>query len=335
MDNAERNVEERKDDAVIKKRKVINNNHDKKKIIIILITIFVLLVFGIIFFLIFTSKDKDTNTADDDIKLQDDLPPEKKENLGYVLCDDNTALLNVRNSITGEIVDGLSCYKEVVIEQELSGTENCSKWYKINYQKHDSAYTGYVCSSYIREKNTDLLLEEKVREVLDKALDYNKQNTTKVFCGNTSDSKKIKFTTLEGQLEGEYLKSEFESLDKLKEYLMSFMSENLIENLKLSDINDPNYYDNYYEIDGNLYCRNYANSGLTSGYTENYDIEITDTSNNKIVVNIAYEYIKDLEKCNIDNILKCSNSDLEYNIGKVVIEKNNDNYVIVEMDFPR
>ena len=152
MDNAERNVEERKDDAVIKKRKVINNNHDKKKIIIILITIFVLLVFGIIFFLIFTSKDKDTNTADDDIKLQDDLPPEKKENLGYVLCDDNTALLNVRNSITGEIVDGLSCYKEVVIEQELSGTENCSKWYKINYQKHDSAYTGYVCSSYIREK---------------------------------------------------------------------------------------------------------------------------------------------------------------------------------------
>lgn len=78
-----------------------------------------------------------------------------------------------------------------MIEQELSGTENCSKWYKINYQKHDSAYTGYVCSSYIREKNTDLLLEEKVREVLDKALDYNKQNTTKVFCGNTSDSKKL------------------------------------------------------------------------------------------------------------------------------------------------
>ena len=31
---------------------------------------------------------------------------------------------------------------------------------------------------------------------------------------------------------------------------MSFMSENLIENLKLSDINHPNYYDNYYISNG-------------------------------------------------------------------------------------
>jgi len=33
--------------------------------------------------------------------------------------------LNVRNSTSGDIIDGLSCYKEVTIEEELPGTDNC------------------------------------------------------------------------------------------------------------------------------------------------------------------------------------------------------------------
>ena len=33
---------------------------------------------------------------------------QKEENIGYVSCDDNTSLLNVRNSTTGDIIDGLS-----------------------------------------------------------------------------------------------------------------------------------------------------------------------------------------------------------------------------------
>ena len=44
--------------------------------------------------------------------------------------------------------------------------------------------------------------------------------------------------------------------------------------LKLSDINNPKQYDNYYEIDGNLYCRNYSGKGWKSNYTGNYNIEI-------------------------------------------------------------
>ena len=35
--------------------------------------------------------------------------------------------------------------------------------------------------------------------------------------------------------------------------------ESLIKTeLKLSDINNKRLYDDYYEIDGNLYCRNYS-----------------------------------------------------------------------------
>ena len=32
---------------------------------------------------------------------------QKEENIGYVSCDDNTSLLNVRNSTTGDIIDGI------------------------------------------------------------------------------------------------------------------------------------------------------------------------------------------------------------------------------------
>ncbi len=35
----------------------------------------------------------------------------------------------------GDIIDGLSCYKEVTIEEELPGTDNCKKWYKVSYVK--------------------------------------------------------------------------------------------------------------------------------------------------------------------------------------------------------
>ena len=52
-------------------------------------------------------------------KEEKDKENQKEENIGYVSCDDNTALLNVRNSTSGDIIDGLSCYKQVNIEEEL------------------------------------------------------------------------------------------------------------------------------------------------------------------------------------------------------------------------
>ena len=56
-----------------------------------------------------------------------------------------------------------------------------------------------------------------------------------------------------------------------------------------SIVSRDNYYvtvgsnndnDNYYEIDGNLYCRNYSNKGWLSRYTNNYNIEIDNINEN-------------------------------------------------------
>ena len=273
-------------------------------------------------------------------KEEKDKENQKEENIGYVSCDDNTSLLNVRNSTTGDIIDGLSCYQKITIEEELDKTDNCDKWYKVTYKKHDNNYTGYVCSTYINKINVDESTYKKVTELISKANDYYDKTRLMPYCGKTTEEKKIKFTEGNGTFEGEYWKSEFKSLEELKNYLLDFMDNSLIDtNLKLSDYNNPKMYDNYYEIDGNLYCRGYSGKGYRTLYTGNYNLEIANVTDSRIDVNIAYEYItektdqKENNKCTTDNLSSCKNSDFEYKLGKIVINKKEDKYIINKMDF--
>ena len=73
------------------------------------------------------NKDSDNNDNRND--KNNDVVEDNKDNkedsaISYVACDGNTALLNVRNSVTGDIIDGLSCYQEVKIEEELEGNDH-------------------------------------------------------------------------------------------------------------------------------------------------------------------------------------------------------------------
>ena len=163
---------------------------------------------------------------------------------------------------------------------------------------------------------------------IDKANEYYDNSVLTAYCGDTDGSKKT--ISFSDNMTGEYVKSSYKNIDELKNYLYSFMDKNLIKvKLELSDINNPKYYDNYYEIDGSLYCRNYAGKGWLTYYTGNYDIEITSYSDNKISVNIAYQYINENSNCKLDNLSSCSRSDFVYEIGKI----NIDNGIITKMDF--
>ena len=200
------------------------------------------------------------------------------------------------------------------MEEELDKTDNCDKWYKVTYKKHDNNYTGYVCSTYINKINVDESTYKKVTELISKANDYYDKTRLMPYCGKTTEEKKIKFTEGNGTFEGEYWKSEFKSLEELKNYLLDFMDNSLIDtNLKLSDYNNPKMYD--------------------------YNLEIANITDSRIDVNIAYEYItektdqKENNKCTTDNLSSCKNSDFEYKLGKIVINKKEDKYIINKMDF--
>jgi len=323
-----------------------NNDKNKKIIIIILIAVVLIAALTVLALTLLNNNDNNNNEDNEnDAPVNDTLNDEPvskeedaKEKLGYVTCDDNTSLLNVRNSTSGDIIDGLSCFKEVTIEEELEGTENCAKWYKISYKKRGSNYTGYSCATYIKEDTITKEVKNTVRDLIDKANNYYDNNLSKAYCGKTNGTKEIEFTTGENVLKGEYLKSEYKSLEELKKYLISFMDENVLKTkLELSDINNPKYLDNYYEIDGNLYCRNYSAEGNTKTYTGNYDIEITSNTDTKIIANISYEHLtseaQSQDKCNINNLSSCTNGNFKYEIGKIEIVKKNNNYIITKLDF--
>ena len=299
MNDIEKQIEGVNDEESVDMNRLNSNNNDKKRIIMYVVGGFIaLLLVGAIIYLVIINKDSDNNDNRND--KNNDVVEDNKDNkedsaISYVACDGNTALLNVRNSVTGDIIDGLSCYQEVKIEEELEGNDACDKWYKISYKKRDNNYTGYACGTYIKKSNVKESTISKVKEIIDKANEYYEKTMVMPYCGNTTDVKDITFKNDDGStFTGEYVKSEYKNIDEIKSYLATFASSSLFKtDLKLSDINNPKQYDDYYEIDGNLYCRNYSGKGWKSNYTGNYNIEITSSSDNKYLVNISYEYLND------------------------------------------
>ena len=164
------------------------------------------------------NKDSDNNDNRND--KNNDVVEDNKDNkedsaISYVACDGNTALLNVRNSVTGDIIDGLSCYQEVKIEEELEGNDACDKWYKISYKKRDNNYTGYACGTYIKKSNVKESTISKVKEIIDKANEYYEKTMVMPYCGNTTDVKDITFKNLSFQNDSDCLKERFSSFKSL------------------------------------------------------------------------------------------------------------------------
>ena len=193
FDEEDRDIKE--EDNNIKFKNSYNRNNDKNNKIILYVLL-VVLFFGllgfIIYFLFVRSDNNSNNDVDNDNSIVNDVITDnvsgdlEQGGTAYVSCDDNTALLNVRNSPTGDIIDGLSCYKEIIIEDEVGGTDNCSKWYKISYQKRGSNYTGYSCSTYIKKNDISNDIKSMVELLINKANDYYEGNVLKVFCGYNS-----------------------------------------------------------------------------------------------------------------------------------------------------
>lgn len=343
MDNIEEEIREEDNQSEEREKKVEFNynksdSSDKKRnIIVILLIIVALLIIGGI--LLFTLGKKDNKEKTVDKEKVSTTVKEEKEKKYYVSCDDNTALLNVRNSTSGDIIDGLSCFKEIDVLEEAGSTDTCDKWYRVSYKKRGDSYTGYVCSKYIKESTFDSSLKKSIRSSIDKANKFYEDNQTLVYCGETDGTKTVKIETDGKTFDGQYAKSKFKSLEELKKYVLTFLDESLIKvKFELGDIDNPKMYDNYFEIDGNLYCRNYSGKGWMTYYTGNYDIEIENETDDKITGRIVYEYINDEKltddsKCSISNLDSCPNSIFKYELGDFTIVKESGNYVIRDIDF--
>ncbi len=341
LNNEKKN--KKKEDDTIRFSKRGSDPDKKRNIIIIILIVVAIILIGIIGVLALTKKDSKSNNKDDNNKTEEVVKEKDTEEIGkkvsYVSCDDNTAPLNVRNSISGDIIDGLTCFKQVEILEDAGSTDACDKWYKINYQKKGSSYTGYACGKYIKESSSDSVAIKKMREVIDKANKYYDDNLVMVYCGETTGTKTIKINQDGHDFDGQYLKSEFKSIDELKKHILTFIDESLIKvKLEVSDHNNPKMYDNYYEIDGNLYCRDYSGKGVLKFYTGNYDIEVVSETDNNVNLKIAYEYVDENKldedgKCSLANVSACPSSYFKYVIKNITLSKDNGNYIVTKMEF--
>lgn len=318
----------KEEDVTIRKRL----NFKRNNVIYVVVTAIVLAcaLFVYMYYDSDNTLDNNDNNVDDVVSELEEVDViEENDDLYYVSCDDNTSLLNVRNSTSGNIIDGLSCYKNVTVLEEIDGTSVCDKWYMVSYEKNNDSYTGYVCGAYLKKLDVSIDVVNDVRELIDKANDYYGNNVISAYCGNDNngDTKNIVF---DDGTNGEYVKSIYKDITEMNNYLLSFMDSSVLMNkIELSDYNKPKLYDNYYMIEGNLYCRNYSNKKWDTYYTGNYDIEITSVIDDIINVNVSYEYLKEDSSCDMEEIGECNRTNYVYEIGKIVIDKG----IITKIDF--
>ncbi len=135
-----------------------------------------------------------------------------------------------------------------------------------------------------------------------------------------------------------YYRSDFSSLDGLKNHLKQWLSDDIVNNKikktkynyveDLSLLSNEEYgYVDYVFKDNKLYCRLQTGKGILS-YYHSYNIKVDNIEKDKITYTITSAYIKnpisdEKTSCSLDNPTACSEKDLEYKDTKFVIQKNN------------
>ena len=178
-----------------------------------------------------------------------------------------------------------------------------------------------------------------MRKTIDAANEYFEENKALVYCGETNGTKTVQINEDGHSFDGQYAKSEFKTIDELKSHILTFLDESLINiKLELSDYNNPKMYDNFYEIDGNLYCRDYSGKGWLTFYTGTYDIEVVNETDSKVELKVSYEYLDeekltDDSNCGLNTLSNCSNGYFKYIIKNVTLSKDNNTYKVTKIDF--
>lgn len=227
--------------------------------------------------------------------------------------------------------------------------------------------SGYIVYDKVLNNNVDseknnngelLTAEEAITEgkrLYDKATEIYSVWVLRPYCGvATSDIQNQELVKLgdSGYGNGNYYKSNFSSLDSLKDYLKQWLSGEIVNDKvrKSYEWNDKTYYDyvedtsllysgddytyvDYVLKDGSLYCRFDVGKGWLSLYQDEYDIEVDSIENNKITYTITSTYVKNNAKCNLGTLgtKDCTEADYEYVDTSFVIERNSKgNFVVAE-----
>lgn len=237
---------------------------------------------------------------------------------------------------------GFIVYDKVLSNNEIENNDN--KKDEVNNNDNDSKLLS----------NEEAVVEGK--RLYDKATEIYESWVLIPYCGVARNEIK------EGDIEilgdsnygnGSYYKSNFTSLDDLKNHLKQWLSEdiinekvvksyvlngetyyNYVEDLSLLSKQDTHYaYIDYVLKDNTLYCRLDTGKGWLTLYQDEYDIKVDKIEENKITYTITSTYAKQDSDCylGMSDSKTCKEEDLEYKNTTFVIEKNTTgNFVVSE-----
>lgn len=153
---------------------------------------------------------------------------------------------------------------------------------------------------------------------------------------------------------GRYYKSDFRTLNELKDYLMTYLSKEIVDakvyessewngeiyynyvtDISLLSTNDTHYgYIDYVLKDDSIYCRLDTGKGWLSYYLGIYEISPKTIEEDRIVYEILSLYAKEIasEKCQNavwdGNLDYCKDDEIEKRTTQFIIEKTNNNWVV-------
>lgn len=205
------------------------------------------------------------------------------------------------------------------------------------------------------DNNVNLLTNEEAielgKKLYDKVTEIYEVSLLTPYCGKSKDvvisENDIEILGNSAYGNGNYFRTTFSSLDDLKKYLTSWLSDDLINNLvvKTKNVNDKKYYKyvedlsllnseeeqysyvDYVLKDNTLYCRLDTGKDYFTQYDDEYKIKVSNILEDRIEYIITSTYIKtsDNISTSLDNEVK-----KEYKDTTFIIEKNTSgNFVVV------
>lgn len=129
-----------------------------------------------------------------------------------------------------------------------------------------------------------------------------------------------------------YYESMFNNIDELREYLLKYLSQDIVNSKVPKNVleNQEGIAD-YIIYNNKLYCRQDAGKGWLFSYLGKYDIKVNSKESNKISYTITSYYTKNEDKCSrYDNFWSCDKSDTENKDTNFTIEKINDKWIVTD-----
>ncbi len=168
------------------------------------------------------------------------------------------------------------------------------------------------------------------KDLYDKATEIYSTWVLTPYCGyGSNELYNHEGVNIGGQPGYSYYESMFNNIDELREYLLKYLSQDIVNSkVPKNVLENQEEIADYIIYNNKLYCRRDAGKGWLSSYLGKYDIKVNSKESSKISYTITSYYTKNEEVCS--KYWGCDKSNIETKDTNFTIEKINDKWIVTD-----